>query len=88
MSALKLTLACFLLSAAASAVLAQAAAEYAVKSAESAVSKVTDNVHFGVCALNGTFLGCVHRHYPGPFYVAVVAVCFALWMLLHSKRRA
>lgn len=88
MTALKLTLACFLGSHFAMTARAQAATEYAAKSAGAAASSAIDKVHFGVCPLDSAVVGCVHRYYPGPFYVAIVAICFVLWMLLYPKRKA
>jgi hypothetical protein len=67
---------------------AQAAAEYAAKSAGATLANTASGIHFGFCTLNSTFVPCVHQHYPAIFYVGLVAICFLFGKLLFPKRRA
>jgi hypothetical protein len=67
---------------------AQAAVEYAAKSADATLANTASGIHFGFCTLNSTFVPCVHQHYPATFYVVLVAICFLFGKLLFPKRRA
>ena len=67
---------------------AQAAVEYAAKSAGSALANTTAGIHFGFCQLDSELVSCVHRHYPTTFYVVLVAICFLFGKLLFPNRRA
>jgi hypothetical protein len=67
---------------------AQAAVEYAAKSAGATLENTGAGIHFGVCPLDSTLVHCVHYHYPAIFYVVLVAVCFLFGKLLFPKRRA
>jgi hypothetical protein len=67
---------------------AQAAVEYAAKSAGSTLANTAAGIHFGVCQLDSEIVPCVHHHYPATFYVALVAICFLFGKLLFPKRSA
>jgi hypothetical protein len=55
---------------------AQAAVEYAAKSAGATFENTAAGIHFGVCPLDSAVIPCVHYHYPATFYVALVVICF------------
>lgn len=67
---------------------AQAAVEYAAKSAGAALENTAEAIHFGVCPLDSALVHCVRYHYPATFYVVLVAICFLFCKLLFLKRRA
>jgi len=68
---------------------AQAAAEYAARSAGTALGNAAAGIHLlGVCPLDSALVPCVHRHYPAAFYVALVAICFLFGKLLFPRRQA
>jgi hypothetical protein len=67
---------------------AQAAVEYAAKSAGATLENTAAGIHFGVCPLDGALVHCIHYHYPATFYVVLVAICFLFAKLLFPKRRA
>jgi hypothetical protein len=67
---------------------AQAAVEYAAKSAGATLANTAAGIHFGFCTLDSAFVPCVHQHYPAIFYVGLVAICFLFGKLLFPKRRA
>ena len=67
---------------------AQAAAEYAARSAATTLENAAAGIHLGVCPLDSALVPCAHRHYPATFYVVLVAICFLFGKLLFSKRRA
>ena len=67
---------------------AQAAVEYAAKSARATLSNTAAGIHFGVCPLDNALVHCVHYHYPATFYVVLVVMCFLVGKLLFPKRRA
>jgi hypothetical protein len=87
MTATRVILACLYSGAFASIVRAQAAVEYAAKSASSALSGTGAGTHLGVCPLDSAVVSCVHRFYPAAFYFAIVVICVFLGALLHPKRR-
>ena len=66
---------------------AQAAVEYAAKSATSALSGGARQAHLGVCPLDRTLVPCVKQFYPVTFYVAAGIICVLLWALMYPKRR-
>lgn len=66
---------------------AQAALEYAARSASTALSSTRVGLHLGVCPVDKGVVPCVHQYYPGPFYVAIVGICFLLYVLFFPKRR-
>jgi hypothetical protein len=66
---------------------AQAAVEYAAKSATSALSGGAKQAHLGVCPVDSTLVPCVRQFYPVTFYVAAAVICVLLWALMHPKRR-
>lgn len=71
----------------ASIVRAQAAVEYAAKSASSAVSTSGTAEHLGVCPIDGALVHCVHRYYPEAFYIGLAVLCLVFWALLRPKNR-
>lgn len=70
-----------------SAARAQAAVEYAARSAGTAVSAAAHGMHLGVCPLDRGLVPCVHTYYPGPFYVAVGVICVLFLRLIAGRRR-
>lgn len=67
---------------------AQAAVEYATKSASSALSHGGAGIHLGVCPVDSAVVSCVHQYYPMPFYVGIIGICLLLGLLLYPKRRS
>jgi hypothetical protein len=67
---------------------AQAAVEYAAKSAGAALGNTAARIHFGVCPLDSALVACVHKRYPATFYVALIVICFLFGKLLYPRRRA
>ncbi|MFL6352547.1 MAG: hypothetical protein ACJ74Z_11940 [Bryobacteraceae bacterium] len=65
---------------------AQAAAEYAAKSATSALPGGS-SAHLGACRIDSTLLPCIRQFYPTTFYVVVAAFCIFLFVLMYPKRR-
>lgn len=80
--------ACVLAATFATTLHAQAAVEYAAKSARSAFSNGGAGIHLGVCPVDDAVVSCVHQYYPMPFYVGIVVICVVLGALLYPKRRA
>jgi hypothetical protein len=80
-------LACFYACAFNAILRAQAAVEYAAKSANSTFSNGGAGMHLGVCPLDSAVVPCVHKYYPVPFYVAIVVICFLFGKLLYPRRR-
>ncbi len=66
---------------------AQAAVEYAAKSATSGLSGGARQAHLGVCPLDSTLVPCVKQFYPVTFYVGATVICVLLWALMRPKRR-
>jgi hypothetical protein len=66
---------------------AQAAVEYAAKSATSALSGAGRVAHVGVCVVDSMLVPCIRQFYPVTFYVAVAAICVLLGALMYPKRR-
>jgi hypothetical protein len=66
---------------------AQAAVEYAAKSATSVLSGGGSGAHMGACPLDSTLIPCIRQFYPVTFYVAVAAICVLLGSLMYPKRR-
>ena len=66
---------------------AQAALEYATRSAGSALSDAGSEMHIGVCALDIAVVPCVHQYYPTSFYLSIVFFCFFLGILLRPRSR-
>lgn len=83
----RIFLACVGLGALAPLVRAQAAPEYAARSAGTALSSARAGAHLGVCPLDQGVVPCLHQYYPVPFYVAMVGICFLLYILFFPKRR-
>jgi hypothetical protein len=88
MSFPRLALTCLCALAFAVSLHAQAAVEYAAKSAGATLENTAAGIHFGVCPVDGALVHCVHYHYPATFYVVLVAICFLFAKLLFPKRRA
>ncbi len=88
MSLPRMALTCLCATAFAISLRAQAAAEYAARSAATALGNAAAGIHLGICPLDSALVPCVHRHYPATFYVALVAICFLFGKLLLPKRRA
>ena len=88
MSSSRVILAYVHLSVFATVLHAQAAVEYAARSAGSVLSSGGTEIHLGVCGLNSALVSCVHQYYPTPFYVALLAGCVLLGMLLRPTRRS
>lgn len=87
MTVFRLFLACVYAVASTAVAHAQAALEYAAKSAKDSVSNVGAGMHLGVCPLDSALVPCVHRYYPVSFYVAVVVICFLFGAVLYPNRR-
>lgn len=66
---------------------AQATVEYAAKSAAGAVSGGVSSAHLGACQIDSMLVPCIRQLYPVTFYVAVVAICVFLLILMFPKRR-
>ena len=66
---------------------AQAAVEYAAKSATGAVSGAASSPHLGACPLDSTLVPCLRQFYPATFYAAVAIICVLLLGLIYPKRR-
>jgi hypothetical protein len=66
---------------------AQAAVEYAAKSATGALSGDGSGMHLGACRLDSTVIHCVKQFYPRMFYVAIVVICVLLSALMYPKSR-
>jgi hypothetical protein len=62
---------------------AQAAVEYAARTAISSVS----GMRLGACGLDSAFISCAQRSYPAAFYLAIIAICVGLGYLLYPKSR-
>jgi hypothetical protein len=88
MSLPRVALTCLYAVAFAISLRAQAAIEYAAKSAGATLANTASGIHFGFCPLDSALVPCVHHHYPATFYVALVAICFLFGKLLFPKRRA
>jgi hypothetical protein len=88
MNLLRLALTCLCAIAFAISLRAQAAVEYAAKSAGATLENTAAGIHFGVCPLDSALVHCVHYRYPVTFYVALVVICFIFAKLLFPKRRA
>jgi hypothetical protein len=87
MSRVRLSAACVYAGALAGTLQAQAAVEYAAKGASGAISKTLDRMQLGVCPVDSALIPCVHKYYPGSFYIAVGIVCLVFWALIHTKSR-
>lgn len=83
----RIVMACAGVGALAPSVRAQAALEYAARSAGTALSSTRAGLHLGVCPLDKGAVSCLHQYYPGPFWIAIVALCFLLYVLFFPKRR-
>jgi hypothetical protein len=88
MSLPRVALTCLYAVAFAISLRAQAAVEYAAKSAGATLANTAAEIHFGLCPLDSALVPCVHHHYPATFYIALVAICFLFGKLLFPKRRA
>jgi hypothetical protein len=72
----------------ANAAYAQAAVEYAAKSASGALSGSGSDVHLGACRIDSTLITCVRQFYPVMFQVVIVAICvFAATLLFRTGRK-
>jgi hypothetical protein len=85
MTTSRLVLACVYVSFFGTVLHAQAALEYAARSAGSAFSSGGAGMHIGVCPLDGSFVPCFHQYYPAPFYIAIVGICFVLVVILRRN---
>ena len=65
---------------------AQAAVEYAAKSAGAALENTAAGIRFGVCGLDSTLVRCVNYHYPATFYVVLVAICFLCQAVIPKEK--
>jgi hypothetical protein len=83
----RIILRCLCALALAIAACAQAAVEYAAKSATGAVSGSGTSAHLGACRVDSTLVPCIRQFYPVAFYVAVAAVCVFLGSLVFRKSR-
>ena len=69
--------------------LAQAAVEYALKSAESATG-VSGNATLAGCRMDSALLTCLRHAYPQTTILIVVVVCLLIvrWLAGHARYRA
>lgn len=67
---------------------AQAAVEYAAKSATSALSGGGSSAHLGACQIDSTLIPCIKQFYPMRFFVVVAALCLFFCALMYPKRRS
>jgi hypothetical protein len=87
MIAFRIIMRCLCAVASTAVVHAQAAVEYAAKSASGALSGDASAIHVGVCRLDSNLVPCVKHFYPTTFYVAIIASCIVLGVLMYPKRR-
>lgn len=66
---------------------AQAAVEYAAKSATSALAGGASSAHLGACRVDSMLVPCIRQVYPLTFYVAVAAIGVFLGALMYPKRK-
>jgi hypothetical protein len=67
---------------------AQAAVEYAAKSATSAISQSGGSARLGACPVDGALITCIKQAYPATFHVAVAAACvFVVALVFRQGRR-
>jgi hypothetical protein len=79
----RIVLVCLSVAASTSALHAQAAVEYAAKTAGSSLS----GMHLGSCSLDRTLIPCAQHSYPAAFYLAIIGIFLAVGFLLYPKSR-
>ncbi len=84
---LRVVLRCLYALAIATTLSAQAAVEYAAKSASSALSGSGSVAHLGACRMDSTLIPCIRQFYPVTFYISVAAICLLLGTLLLSQEQ-
>ena len=72
------------------AVYAQAAVEYALRTGAAAASGTRDSLFIGACRVDSSFISCASRTYPTAFKLGLIGLCILIVMALvnHRRRRA
>ena len=66
---------------------AQAAVEYAARSAAGAVSATGGDFHVGACQVDRTLIACVSHLYPKAFQLVMLAICVFIGTVLMVRNR-
>lgn len=62
---------------------AQAAVEYALRSAGSALR---GPFHLGVCQIDSSFVSCMNSHYPAAIPFVLIVLAIVIWLLWSPRR--
>jgi hypothetical protein len=87
MTLFRLVLACVSGGILSSCAYAQAAIEYAARTAGTSITNGSGELRLGSCPVDSSVLPCVQHYYPTAFYVAVVSVCLVVAYGLYPKSR-
>jgi hypothetical protein len=65
----------------------QAAAEYALKSGQSAAATANqgEKLRIGVCSVDAQFFSCAAQNYPTALTIAIILICVLLWRLAYRR---